>query len=408
MKKLNSFKLFLLLSLCMVVSTFATGIFVKGEPGTKTEEAFASITPTATSPQDELKNITPTIVSAEKPIALEKGGVTLISLSEEELSKLKGFKSDNESIVTVDDGGRIDALKVGSAVVSAEIDGKTVEYSVKVSEAKEKDGEEADRFSTAITANADKVELNSNENFYQNLYKIKVNRQENCVTVYTYDDEGEYTIPVRAMVCSCGVDNGTITGDYDMYFKDEWHALYNDVYGYYVSGIWGDFLFHSVPFYSSEPDDLEVEEFNKLGTAASMGCVRMAVADTKWVYDNCPVGTSITIYDDDEPGPLGKPETIKIADLDNGWDPTDDDENNPYNNKHPEISGAKDVTVKKGSVFSPMNGVTAVDTCGSDITDKIEYTGRVLTDRKGEYRLTYKVTDALHREDTVSITVTVE
>ena len=55
-----------------------------------------------------------------------------------------------------------------------------------------------------------------------------------------------------------------------------------------------------------------------------------------------------------------------------------------------------------------MNGVTAVDTCGSDITDKIEYTGRVLTERKGEYRLTYNVTDALNRTDTVNITVTVE
>ena len=139
-----------------------------------------------------------------------------------------------------------------------------------------------------------------------------------------------------------------------------------------------------------------------------MGCVRLAIADTKWIYENCPVGTAISIFDDDEPGPLGKPDTIKIADADNGWDPTDDDEDNPYNDKHPVISGAKDVTVSKDSIFSPMNGVTAVDTCGSDITDKIEYTGRVLTERKGEYRLTYNVTDALNRTDTVNITVTVE
>lgn len=407
MKKLNSFKLFLLLSLCLIVSTLISGVFVRGETKPKATDAFADIAPTATSPADELKNITPTVISSEKPIALKKGEVTMISLSDEDISKLKSFKSRDESIATVDDGGRIDALKSGSTVIAAEIGDKTIEYPVNISEPEEKD-EEPDIHTTAITANADKVEYNTYENFYQNLYEIKVNRQENCVTVYTYDDDGEYTIPVRAMVCSCGLDDGTITGDFDMYFKDEWHALFNDVYGHYVSGISGDFLFHSVPFYSSEPDQLETEEFNKLGTAASMGCVRLAIADTKWIYDNCPVGTAISIFDDDEPGPLGKPETIKIADLDNGWDPTDDDESNPYNKKHPVISGAKDVTVAKGSVFSPMNGVTATDTCGSDITDKIEYTGRVLTERKGEYRLTYKVTDALHRTDTVNITVTVE
>jgi hypothetical protein len=38
-------------------------------------------------------------------------------------------------------------------------------------------------------------------------YIIKVNRLANCVTVYTYDLYGEYTVPVRAMVCSCGGEN---------------------------------------------------------------------------------------------------------------------------------------------------------------------------------------------------------
>ncbi|MFR5209625.1 MAG: L,D-transpeptidase family protein [Clostridia bacterium] len=28
--------------------------------------------------------------------------------------------------------------------------------------------------------------------------------------------------------------------------------------------------------------------FNKLGEQASQGCVRLAVSDAKWVYDNCP------------------------------------------------------------------------------------------------------------------------
>ena len=51
---------------------------------------------------------------------------------------------------------------------------------------------------------------------------------------------------------------------------------------------------------------LEYEEYNKLGTSASMGCVRMCVRDVKWVYDFCNVGTTVEFYDDeDDAGELG-------------------------------------------------------------------------------------------------------
>ena len=58
----------------------------------------------------------------------------------------------------------------------------------------------------------------------------------------------------------------------------------------------------------------------------------MCVRDVKWIYDNCPSGTGVTIYDDAvNPGPLGKPDSIKISEDSAyaGWDPTDPDENNP-------------------------------------------------------------------------------
>ena len=100
------------------------------------------------------------------------------------------------------------------------------------------------------------------------------------------------------MVCSCGLDKGTITGEFETYFKTEWHALFDDVYGKYVTGIDGNFLFHSVPYTELlKNDSLESDEYNKLGTDASLGCVRLAVSDAKWIYDNCPVGTYVKIYD---------------------------------------------------------------------------------------------------------------
>ena len=43
-------------------------------------------------------------------------------------------------------------------------------------------------------------------------YYIKVNRQANCVTIYKKDENGNYTVPVKAMVCSVGLNNKTRLG----------------------------------------------------------------------------------------------------------------------------------------------------------------------------------------------------
>ena len=138
-------------------------------------------------------------------------------------------------------------------------------------------------------------------------YYVKVNRQQNVVTVYALDSDGYYTKPVKAMVCSVGKDDGTPTGTYETSDKHTWCSLVGGVYGQYAYRIDGQIMFHSVPYYSMNKGDLETEEYNKLGEAASLGCIRLAVADAKWIYDNCPSGTLVTIYDSPYEGPLGKP-----------------------------------------------------------------------------------------------------
>lgn len=343
--------------------------------------------------------------SAE-PIELKQGEIIFFELSADEENRLTDFSSSDKNVAKVDSGGRIDAAGEGKATVTAEFsDNSRYECEVTVTKADKKD---VDRFSTCITANADVLAKNKKSGSHKNLYEIKVNRRKNCVTVYTYDKNGKYTVPVRAMVCSTGADNSTITGEFGIYFKREWNPLYQDVYGYYTSGISGDYLFHSVPYYSPNPDDLEVEEFNKLGEQASMGCVRLACADSKWIYDNCADNTAVTIYDDENPGPLGKPDTIKISDTHCSWDPTDSNKKNPYYDKSPVISGAKDITIAQSDSFDAINGVSAVDTCSNDITSKIKVQCNVITSHPGKYKVTYSVTDALHRTASKDITVTVK
>lgn len=340
-------------------------------------------------------------------ISIECNEIKIITPSEataEELVKSKWSSSDN-NIVTVDDGGRIDGLSEGTATITAQIGNTRHTYNITVAAQSQSI---YDGYSTCYLANTDVLNENLNNIYEKNPYFIKVNRSQNCVTVYTYDKNGEYTVPVRAMICSTGIDKATVLGDdFYIYYKQEWNPLFNDVYGHYVSGFYGDYLFHSVPYEDASADTLETEEFNKLGDEGSLGCVRMETADVKWIYDNCPENTPVTVYDDNNPGPLGKPETIKITDHTCGWDPTDDDPQNPYATKTPEIHGASDLTINKGETADLLEGVTAVDTCSNDITDKISVTGNVLTDKVGTYKLTYSVEDTMHRTKRIDVTVKV-
>ncbi|MCO7111449.1 L,D-transpeptidase [Gemmiger formicilis] len=128
--------------------------------------------------------------------------------------------------------------------------------------------------------------------------------------------------------------HGHPTGYFSTPVDYSWRLLMGPSYGQYATRIYDSYLFHSVPYYSQHKDDVEYDEFNLLGTRASLGCIRLAVVDVKWIYDNCPLGTPVIIYNDaDDPGPMGKPGTIYTDPADTekrGWDPTDPDPANPW------------------------------------------------------------------------------
>lgn len=168
-------------------------------------------------------------------------------------------------------------------------------------------------------------------------YYIKVNRAFNTVTIYGRDFDGDYSVPYKTMTCSTGLYKGnTPLGEYEISDKYDWRIMIDDSYAQYASRFNGGVMFHSVPYFSPDNGDLEWEEYNKLGQAASLGCVRLRVIDAKWIYDNCPEGTCVEVYDDeDNPGPLGK-ELLEIIPEDSeckGWDPTDPNEDNLWNHQ---------------------------------------------------------------------------
>ena len=236
-------------------------------------------------------------------------------------------------------------------------------------------------------------------------YKIKVNRLANCVTIYTLDEEGNYTVPYKAMICSTGGE-ATPAGTFKLNQKYTFKALFYKSYGQYCSRIHGSILFHSSGNNSLNKDDLNAADFNNLGLGVSHGCIRLTVEDAKWIHDNCPSGTEVVIYDSEDPGPLGKPECIKVP-AGTKWDPTDPDENNPWKDKMPTIEGTADKIIYNAESFDYLEGIKAYDTCGNDITDKIVVEGEVDLDMPGYYIVKYSVTDLLNRSAECTVIYTV-
>lgn len=244
-------------------------------------------------------------------------------------------------------------------------------------------------------------------------YLIMVNRAMCCVTIYEKDETGQFTVPVKAFVCSVGREgHDTPTGTYTTSDMFRWAVMADSTRAQYVYRFKGSYLFHSVPYLSSSKDTLETEEYNKLGSPASLGCVRLCVADAIWIYENCPVNTTVILYDDESsPGPLGKPESIKIP-LDSpyaGWDPTDPDEANPWHAFSASIKAKKDnLNVTVGTkVEGLLSNFTAKDTCGNDISDKITIGGNYNLNIVGKYTVTVNVVDAIGSKASMTVSLIV-
>lgn len=220
-------------------------------------------------------------------------------------------------------------------------------------------------------------------------YTIYVNRKTNLVNVV----DAKSKKVVRAMYCSTGKNYRTIKGTYYTKAKYRWRYLKGNVYGQYATRINGSYLFHSVPYYKKNVKTVETVEYNKLGSQASLGCVRLTVADAKWIYDNCRIGTKVVINDKKQlEKPLYLP--IKIStENKSGWDPTDPDKRNPY---YPNISVKSDnAVIPLGSDFEPLSCVEVSSPVSTEeeLQETLTVKGKVNTMKSGKYTLTYSVKD---------------
>lgn len=155
----------------------------------------------------------------------------------------------------------------------------------------------------------------------QDSYKLKVNKELNCLTVYAKDGDNGYILPVKSMLTSVGDD--TPLGTFRTPEKYRWRFMVNGTYTQYATRITAGFLFHSITYETTNENTLITPGYNMLGVTRSLGCVRLNCWNAKWVYDNCSLGTEVEIYNDGAaPGPFFKPYQVWIP-ADQTYDPTD-------------------------------------------------------------------------------------
>ena len=156
-------------------------------------------------------------------------------------------------------------------------------------------------------------------------YEIHINKEMNCMTIFAADGGNGYIIPVKSFLTSTGDD--TPTGTFHVPEKFRWRLMIHDVWTQYATRINSGYpiLIHSIIFSANNPYTVWASTYNNLGIARSAGCIRLSTGDAKWVYDHCPVGTTIKIYNSKYAGPFERPCIAKEIPFEQTWDPTDPD-----------------------------------------------------------------------------------
>lgn len=132
-------------------------------------------------------------------------------------------------------------------------------------------------------------------------FAITVDVNNQVTTVYGRDENGDYTVVIREMLCSTGTkSNPSDVGDWVLNGRTARWCYFPKWGGHaqYWTRINKSIAFHSVVYNSVNTMDLSVSSYKNLGKRASHGCIRLLVSDAKWIYDNVGEGTVVTIRED--------------------------------------------------------------------------------------------------------------
>lgn len=143
-----------------------------------------------------------------------------------------------------------------------------------------------------------KIQISSNNAMYQKAqnmssktkWLILVDTKLNKVAIY-YGSKGNWT-EKKYWSCTTGAAaTPTVKGSYTVQSKGL--AFGSGYTCWYYTQFYGNYLFHSILY---NPGSKTSIQDGRLGINASHGCVRLSLANAKWIYDNIPRGTKVYIY----------------------------------------------------------------------------------------------------------------
>lgn len=132
-------------------------------------------------------------------------------------------------------------------------------------------------------------------------FHIVVDVANQVTSVYGRDENGEYTVPVRQMLCSTGMKaTPSDVGDWVLNGRHATWCIFpkwGNSYARYWTRINSSIAFHSPIYTAVSNTAMKISSYNMLGQRASHGCIRLSVWDAKWIYDNVGAGTVVSIVE---------------------------------------------------------------------------------------------------------------
>ncbi len=129
-------------------------------------------------------------------------------------------------------------------------------------------------------------------------YQIDIDLINQVITVYEKSSTGLYDKIVLQGLCTTGnAENPTGSGTYKLgHLKERfgYFVAYGQYAQYWSQVVRGVYI-HSVMYDSKSITDMSKSAYNGLGKALSHGCVRVLPDHAKWIFYNCPPGTTCVI-----------------------------------------------------------------------------------------------------------------
>ena len=129
-------------------------------------------------------------------------------------------------------------------------------------------------------------------------YYIYVEKGSFTLTIYEKDDNGEYTVVYATYRIAHG-GNKTPAGAFTLGdSRERWHDFPDGGTVQYATKYEGRLYIHSPLYATADPKQMWPKYYdgeNGIGKESTGGCLRMVTEAAKFIYENCPVGTTLEI-----------------------------------------------------------------------------------------------------------------